>query len=187
MIPVVLDASAAVAVAQGEPAGPAVHIVLTELLHARREIIVPGHFWIEVSNAFRSRSRPFGKALVEAIHRLDTYAIRTVDSDRATLLHAIAVAERCDLNPYDAMYVALADVAGADLLSLDRAMTRAVGDRALTIPGEHRLAEEPAPYATGDEHGRRSTIEEYEELAAFLLDLRTETRRVHSQLGAAPA
>jgi len=171
----ILDASAAVAILRHEPKGPVVALEIERALRSGHEIVVPAHFWLEVANAYRSSTPLFARDTVEAIHRLETYRISTMETDRGQLLLAIEIAEREGLTPYDAAYIALARVVEGRILTLDRAMARAAGPLAIHLPGDGRVSEAPEPYLSDRE--RRSTLPDYSELSAFLSKLRADAIR----------
>lgn len=173
--PLIVDASAAVALLHSEPDGRLVEAALVRATRDGRDILVPSHFWLEVANAFRSVDGAFGRSVAEAVHHLDTYGIRTMEIDRALLLLAVSMAERYRLTAYDAAYLALAEAMHGELLTLDRALARAAGPSAIPLPGRHRLSEEPALY--GSEVAATPTLGDYEALEAFIAELRTQSRR----------
>ena len=107
--------------------------------------------------------------MFEAIHLLDRLGLETVDLDRPTILSAVDLAERHDLTPYDAMYLALADSIDGALMTFDRALRAAAGVRAVGVDG-HRLSEASAPY----EHD--VTWPNYKGASAYLATLRAEAR-----------
>jgi len=146
--PIVLDASAAVALIRREPAAPA----LAEVLHASaREavrLLAPEAFWLEIANVLVRRHGLPPSEVVEALREMDDLGIDTIRIDRPLLLVAIDLQARFGLSAYDAAYLALAETEDARLLTLDRQLALAAGPRAIRIPGlgQERLAELPAPY-----------------------------------------
>jgi predicted nucleic acid-binding protein len=146
--PIVVDASAAIALIRREPAGPAI----AEVLHASARdgvrLLVPEAFWLEVANVLiRRHGLPFGE-VVNAILQVDDLGMESIGVDRPLLLVTIDLQARFGLSAYDAAYLALAETADARLLTLDRQLSRAAGTRAIPLPGmgTGRLSEEPAPY-----------------------------------------
>lgn len=107
---------------------------------------------------------------MEALHVLDRLGLVRVELDRPQLLFALDLAERHGLTAYDAAYLATAISADASLLTLDRDLAIAAGDRAVPLDSGHRLHETPAPY----EH--EVTWPSYRGAAAFLAELRAEAR-----------
>jgi predicted nucleic acid-binding protein len=146
--PIVLDASAAVALIRREPAAPA----LAEILHASaREavrLLAPEAFWLEIANVLVRRHGLPPSEVVEALREMDDLGIDTVRFDRPLLLVAIDLQARFGLSAYDAAYLALAETEDARLLTLDRQLALAAGPRAVHIRGfsQERLSEQPAPY-----------------------------------------
>ena len=146
--PIVVDASAAIALIRREPAGPAI----AEVLHASARdgvrLLAPEAFWLEVANVLiRRHGLPFGE-VVKAILEMDDLGIESIGIDRPLLLVTIDLQARFGLSAYDAAYLALAETANARLLTLDRQLSRAAGARTILLPGlgEGRLSEDPAPY-----------------------------------------
>jgi len=168
--PLVLDASAAVAVVRREPEGEAVGRVLLSWAADGVPILVPDHFWLEVVNSLVRRHRLRGADVMEALHVLDRLGLVRVELDRPQLLFALDLAERHGLTAYDAAYLATAVSTDASLLTLDRDLAIAAGDRAVPLDGGHRLHEAPATY----EH--EVTWPSYRGAAAFLAELRAEAR-----------
>lgn len=139
------------------------------------ELSVPGHFWLEVSNALLRRHRQSGAQVMEAIHTLDELGLVTSSVDRPLLLLALDRAERFGLTTYDAAYLALAESLDGTLYTSDRALLAAAGSRGLQVAGaaDHRLSEAAAPY--GSE--RRPTWPDYSGASAYLAQLRAEATR----------
>ena len=108
-------------------------------------MIVPGVFWVEVVNVLARRHRYSGNALLESVAVLDALGITTVEGSRAGLLMAIDAVVSHELTAYDAVYLALASSADADLLTLDHALAVAAGARAVST-GEDSIREALAPY-----------------------------------------
>ena len=168
--PLVIDASAAIAIALGEENGPVALAVLQEQVRSGARSVVPSHFWLEVANAFVRGHRRGTAETFEAIYELDRLELETVELDRPVLLSAIDFAERLGLTSYDAMYLALANAIDGSLLTFDRALHAASGPRAVPVDGRHRLSETPAPY----EHD--VTWPDYKGASAYLAKLRVEAR-----------
>ena len=165
--PMVMDASVAVAIARNELDGPAAQAALITRTRTGSKVVVPSHFWLEVSNTLLRRRRWTGAAVFEAIHLLDRLGLETVDLDRPTILSAVDLAERHGLTPYDAMYLALAHSIDGALMTFDRALRAAAGARAVGVDG-HRLSEASAPY----EHD--VTWPNYKGASAYLATLRAK-------------
>ena len=147
--PLVLDASAALAVIRREPAEESVRKALKAQRLAGGEIVVPDHFWLEVVNALVRRHRYTAEQVVEEIRDLDELGIRSVEIDRAVLLYALGLMGT-GLTAYDAAYLAVASASRAQLLTLDEGL-RAAADATgvVTVPPtkrRHRLGEAQATY-----------------------------------------
>ncbi len=166
---VVIDASVAIAIARDEPTASSALRAIEELIQQGVRPAVPSHFWLEVVNSLSRRHRWPGSEILGAIHQLDRLGIDTVDLDRASVVLVIDVAERHGLSAYDAAYLALAASLDAPLATLDNAMRRASGARALDLNG-HGLDETPALY----EH--EVTWPDYKGASAYLARLRHEAR-----------
>lgn len=169
--PVVLDASAALAVALGEPPRARVVSSLVRAVSDGGTVLVPDHFWLEFVNVLVKRHRWTGDAVLEAVHLFDTFEPRTVPVDRPMLLAALDLTERHRLTPYDATYLAIAAAEDAWLLTLDVELAAAAVDRAMPAEPGHRLHEPPAVY----EH--EVTWPRYKEAAAYLAKLRADALR----------
>jgi predicted nucleic acid-binding protein len=84
------------------------------------EIIVPGLFFLEIINAFLTKSR-FSKEdifiIEEALHKMD---LKVVYPDHSLLNNAIKIAHICNLTIYDSLYIAVAELYKISLLSEDK-------------------------------------------------------------------
>ncbi len=170
---VVIDASVAVARLRLEHATPVVVSAFRDWARAGTRLVVPSAFWWEVVNALAIGNRYSGDQVLEAIHELETLRIESREADRGQLLLTISAVERFGITAYDAQYLVLAESLIAPLATLDRALARAAGPRALHLgPGatSHRLSEEPATY----EHA--VTWPNYKRASAYLAQLRAEAR-----------
>ncbi len=144
---VVIDASVAIAYLRNEISSPAVKAALADWARVSAELLVPSHFWIEVSNSLIRRHAQPPAAVVENFVDLDALAIRTIDPDRPLLLLAIDQMVRHGLSAYDAMYLSLALATDSRLATLDRRLADAAGASGLLIgAADQGLAEERAPY-----------------------------------------
>lgn len=166
--PVVIDASAAIALVLDEPAGGWVEHSLRDWASIDRPTLVPNHFWLEVVNAIGRQARPSGDKVIAAVHRLDLFALQTMEVDRPLLLQVIDRVERFGLSSYDAAYLALAESVDGDLLTLDRQLATAAGHRAIPVDEGHGLHETPVVY----EHD--VTWPSYKGASAYLAKLRAE-------------
>ena len=143
----IVDASVAVAILIEEPAGARAAAILHERDAAGGQILVPAVFWLEVVNVLiRRYGQPPGLVL-QSIVDLETLGVESVNLDRPQLLLTIDAMGRAALSAYDAAYLALAESMDADLLTFDRRLTAAAGDRALPLGGGHAIEETPGSYA----------------------------------------
>lgn len=145
----VLDASAAIAIARAEPGVTEIRRIVGDHLAAGGEIDAPQHFWLEVANVLVRRHGLTPVEIVEAIRDLDDLGIVTFEIDRPLLLLVLRSMVTGELSAYDAAYLALAEVVDGRLLTLDSRLAAAAGDRAIPGPWQRprRSAEAPAPYA----------------------------------------
>jgi len=146
--PIVLDASAAIAIIRREPPASALLAFLRDTVAKGSSRLVPDGFWLELVNVLIRRYRAAPEKAIEALREMDDLGIDTVRMDRPLLLVAIDLQARFGLSADDASYLALAETEDAGLLTLDRQLALAAGPRAVHIPGfsQERLSEVPAPY-----------------------------------------
>ena len=164
MRPLVLDASAALAMTLEEPAGDAVQ----RAVEARQgPLLAPFIFWLEVVNSMAARHGQRADRVLQAVYDIDQLGVEAVPPDRVTLLSVIDLVDRYGLSAYDASYLALAISVDGDLLTLDRRLADAAGSRALYAGSEERLSEAPAEYGT-------ATWPRWIGAAAYLQQLRAE-------------
>jgi predicted nucleic acid-binding protein len=142
MKPLVIDASVAVAIVRREPARDVVRAILRERGRAQ----VPAFFWLEIVNVLGRRYRYPGAAILEAVRELDELGFDTVETDVLIRLAVIDMVERFSLSAYDAAYLALAEVADAQLLTLDRNLAAAARGLAILVGPEGRIKEVGGPY-----------------------------------------
>lgn len=167
--PLVVDASVLIALVRHEPARAEL-VALLRPVPGRGRCLVPEVMWIELTNVLVRRHRLTPAQVVEAVRDVDDLGLDSVPLDRATLLMAIDVAGRSGLSLYDALYLALAEVEDAQLVTLDRELAAAAGPRAVPLPslGPRRLSESPAPYG--------SEPIEWARFGPYLARLRAEAR-----------
>lgn len=171
---VVIDASLAVARLRLEEQTPYILDRFREWSRLGTRLVAPRAFWWEVVNVLAIRHRHTGAEVLEAVHTLETLRIESRDLDRGQLLLAISAVERHGLTAYDAQYLVLAETIGARLATLDRALARAAGSRAIELGvggPSHRLSESTVLY----EHD--VTWPDYKDASAYLATLRAETAR----------
>lgn len=168
-VPLVLDASAAMAYLQDEPEADRV----ARLVRERRQVLVPWLFWYEVVNVLgRRRGWPAAR-MMEALHALDQLGLETRSPDRPSLLQVVDAVELHGLTAYDAAYLILAENEDADLLSGDANLAAAAGQRAIPLAPPRRLAEAAARY---EAHRRELPTERatWPGAAAYLRQIRRE-------------
>lgn len=147
--PIVVDASAAIAIIRLEPPASAILASLRDTVAKGSSRLVPDGFWLELVNVLIRRYRAAPEEAIEAVRDIDDLGVESVRIDRPLLLVGIDLQARFGLSAYDASYLALAEAEDARLLTLDRQLADASGGRAVEIPGMQpwRLSERPAPYA----------------------------------------
>lgn len=147
--PIVLDASAAVALILRESAAPMLDNILRTSAREAVRLVAPEVFWLEIANVLVRRHALPPHEVVEALREMDALGVDTIGIDRPLLLVAIDFQAQFGLSAYDAAYLALAESEDARLLTLDRQLAAAAGPRAIRIPGLglERLSEMPAPYS----------------------------------------
>ena len=168
--PVVLDSSVALALVLYEQRTADVRHGIDRWTAEGRPLLAPSIFWVEVVNVMARKRGYAGKDVLRALHELDKLAITIVETDRTHLLAALDLVERFRLTAYDASYLALAQIYGAELATLDGQLGAAAGTRAIALDRRHRLSEAPAVY----EHD--VTWPDYKGASAYLAKLRVEAR-----------
>lgn len=145
--PLVVDASVAIAITLQESGYERAVTMLRERGAQGGRLLVPASFWLEVVSVLTARYRQQGRVVLEAIVDLDELGVETVALDRPHLLLTIDAMARGGLSAYDAAYLALAESADAQLLTADRRLAGAAGDRALSIDGGRAISESRESYA----------------------------------------
>lgn len=186
---IVLDASVGLALVRAEPSSTRIAARMHTWAGEKHQLIVPDHFWLEVSNSLGRRHGWSSSMTFEALHELDEFRITTVTVDRALVLLAVGQMERFSLSSYDAAYLALAETAQARLATLDRRLLQAAGsmgvDPSAEAPGSsHRLSEEDAPYGEPAVAERPVTWPQWSGAGSYLGTLR---RRALAEAEAANA
>lgn len=146
--PIVLDASAAIALIRSEGAERAITDQLSRLRVSGGRLLVPDHFWIELTNVFMNRYAASPGEAVQILREVDELGVESMRTERALVLHAIEFMHRHRLSAYDATYLALAESEDARLLTLDVKLAAAAGDRAIRLDGipPRRLSEGATEY-----------------------------------------
>jgi predicted nucleic acid-binding protein len=163
----VLDASAAIAIAHQEPTCAVVLANLRRHVAGGGEIAVPGHFWLEIANVLTRRYGFHPRRVAEVVRTIDELGPQTVEIDRPVWLLTLDRMHRFGLAAYDAVYLALADVTNGSLLTLDRALAAAAGIRAVRL-GADRLAE------SGEVYRSESPDAVWADFGRYLAELREE-------------
>jgi predicted nucleic acid-binding protein len=164
----VVDASAVVAMLRREPTGEATRVELTRAIDRADRVVVPTLFWLEMMSSLTRRHRMEAVDVLTAIHAVDLSGIEAIELDRPLVLTVLDLVDRHGLTPYDAAYLAVAEVLDARLLTYDDRLREAAGDRAVVIGGEPRSREAPGRYE------RPVTWPRYREVSAFLGKLRAD-------------
>lgn len=136
----VVDASAALKLVRLEDGRDDVRRSIHERRLADAPINVPGVFWLEVVNTLARRHRYAAAEVLEAVYELEQVGLATAEIGRPGTLAVIDLVERLRLSAYDAAYLALAEAGNADLLTADRRLAAAAGDRAIYV-GPREVAE----------------------------------------------
>lgn len=144
--PLVVDASVAVAILIEEPAADRAESILRERDAGGSKILVPAFFWLEIVNVLIRRYRQPPGLVLQSIVDLQTLGLQSVELDRPHLLLTIDAMGRGALSAYDAAYLALAESADAELLTFDRRLAAAAGNRALPLQGGHAVEEARESY-----------------------------------------
>jgi predicted nucleic acid-binding protein len=136
-------------VLRDEPGTDEVRAALGDAAGSGGPILVPEVFWLEVVNVLGRRYRYPPEAIVEAIYELEQSGVTTAEIGRPATLAVIDAIGRTGLTAYDALYLVLAESADARLLTADRALARAAGERGMLVGDAGRIGEEPAAYGSG--------------------------------------
>jgi predicted nucleic acid-binding protein len=167
--PVVLDASAAIAMVRREPAGPIVLESLRASASTKSRLLVPDPFWLELVNVLVRRYSLRSNEVLEAVRDMDDFGLESIRIDRPLLLVSIDLQSRFEMSGYDAVYLALAETEDARLLTLDHGLASAAGSRAVDLPGlsRARISEQRAAYGEPID---------WAQLGPYLARLRSEVR-----------
>ena len=163
----VLDASAALAFLRGERRGADVAELLARHLATGGAVIVPGIFWLEVTNVLVRRHSLSIEDVLAALRDLDEFGIETVAGDRSLTMLGLDLMMAHGLSAYDAAYLALAVAEDARLLTVDARLDRAGGERS-ALGHPRGLHETPSAY------GSPAVMDALGTHGAFLAELRRE-------------
>jgi predicted nucleic acid-binding protein len=135
-MPIVIDASVAMAWCFEDEATPGADAVLDQLPddHA----VVPQLWLLEVANVLlvAERHGRISEAQAERFVELLLRLPISVDASQPDLGSLLAVGRRRGLNAYDACYLALAERLGAPLATLDAALGEAARAAGVTVLGD---------------------------------------------------
>lgn len=144
---VVVDASVVLAYLTPEVDSLAAKDAISAWLASATELLVPSHFWLEVTNRLGRRSGIGPQEVVAMFVDLDYLELQTIELDRPLLLLALDHMVHNGLTAYDAIYLALALSTDSQLATLDRRLADAAGDSGMLI-GSTAISERRAVYAT---------------------------------------
>lgn len=147
---VVIDASVAVAFLTKEVHTQNVTSAIDDWRASATELLVPSHFWLELTNVLIGRKRISAEGVIAAFVDLDNLGLRTMESDRPLLLLATNEMIRAQLSTYDAIYLALALSTDSRLATLDRVLAQAAGDSGMLL-GRTGVSEIRASYGPNDQ------------------------------------
>ena len=143
--PIVVDASAVLAISLQEPTCKRAESILREHSRAGGALLAPAVLWLELVNVLVRRYRQPPGLVLESIVDLEALGLESVDLDRPQLLLTIDLVARHSLSAYDAAYLALAESADARLVTADRRLAAAAGARALRLDRGHEIRETNQP------------------------------------------
>lgn len=165
----VVDASVGLSLVRQEPWSARASAAVSERVGGR--LLVPSHFWLEITNSLSRRHGYSGAEVLEAVYELDQFGFSTVELGRPLLVLTIDIIQRHGLSSYDAAYLSLALSADAEIATVDRKLALAAGDRAVLV-GQDGLAEGRAAY-----HAREVSWPEWPAVGAYLAELRADADR----------
>ncbi len=131
---VVVDASIAVKWFLAHQEADVDHALWLLELNARDQIRLsaPAHMRLETMNALVSRKMPIPEVL-GAASDLEGFSLEWHEIDEALSFEAVSIAASHGLTVYDAAYLALANRLDAGLVTADRALAAAAGERRVSV------------------------------------------------------
>ncbi len=144
----VLDASAVIARVTRETTAREVSRLLSTAAFGATRLVVPPFFWLEFVNVLARRYHLSSGELMERVAELDALGVETIPQERPELLLVIDLVERHRLSAYDAGYLALAHTIDARLVTADRQLAAAAGDRAILLGAGGEVRDAAAEYQT---------------------------------------
>lgn len=147
---IVIDASVAIALLRQETGSWEARRLVTDWTSSGADLLVPSHFWVEVTNVLMRRLGQSVEATIEGLVALDGIGVQTVELDRPLLLLSINAMGRFGLSGYDAMDLALARSTHARLATFDERLASAAIAFGLLVEPEPptRISEEGPAYGT---------------------------------------
>lgn len=143
-----IGSSVVIARLLGEPRPAWVDGLFADAVAGRTGLIAPSLMWLEVGNRLARSPRVSDERALEGMLRVDALPIEVIEVDRPQRLRALQLARQYDLTIYDAVYLAVADGAGAPLATLDRELQRAAQAMGLGRDGaSSRTSEAALTYA----------------------------------------
>jgi predicted nucleic acid-binding protein len=143
----VLDASASLALVLREPLARQVRDMVDRHRAGEGVVIVPEVFWLELTNVLVRRYRLTAEDVLASLRDIDELELQTIAGHRGVELLGLDLMVAHGLSAYDAGYLALAQAEDAGLLTTDRRLARAAGERSvIRFPGA--VHEELAPYGS---------------------------------------
>ena len=119
-------------------------LLLRGFLGLRVRLAAPSFIRYEIANSLeqaRRRGRISGVEAVEELRAFLRFGVHAEQDGEALLVAALRIASRTGASVYDAMYVALSEGLGYDLITNDRALI----DQTAAYPiAVHHLAEAPS-------------------------------------------
>ena len=100
-----------------------------EFYRGEREIVVPDLLLMEVANALRYNPSFTAKEIKEAIQTLFDIGIVIITPTYSLLAKAIDLAKIFDVTCYDAVYLALAEEIGFELITADKKFWKSVAEK----------------------------------------------------------
>lgn len=167
--PLVVDASAAIAICIEEPAFDRAVSILRDREAGGARILVPAFFWLEILNVLIRRYHQPPGLVLQSIVDLESLGLTSVELDRPQVLLTLDAMGRHGLSAYDAAYLALAQSTDGELLTFDRQLAAAAGSRALAPARRHGIEEAPEIY--------RPSWATWPGAAAYLKQLRAQVVR----------
>lgn len=124
---IVLDASVVVKWFHEEEGTQAAEQLQKRIADGEIRAIVPPLLFYEVANVLTLKAGSETEDVIAAHNILENFPFQVVEVIHAVLEEAIRVARERQLSVYDAIYVALAILSGATLITADKKLAEAIG------------------------------------------------------------